>query len=142
MIYSSLIDMAIEVFKTRWLARFARRERINDASLGEAINRAERGIVDADLGGGLIKQRVARAGQGRSGGYRMLLAYRSGERAVFLYGFAKSERENIDSDELQTLREIGAGWLAADVQGIAKAISEDALQEVKDDDEDAAEPTG
>ncbi len=132
--------MTIEVFKTKWLARFARRERLDDANLRDAIDRAERGIVDADLGGGLIKQRVARAGQGRSGGYRMLLAYRSGERAVFLYGFAKNERENIESDELQTLREIGAGWLAADTKSIAKAISEDALQEVKNDDENAVKP--
>jgi hypothetical protein len=134
--------MTIEVFKTKWLARFARRERLDDASLRDAIDRAERGIVDADLGGGLVKQRVARVGQGRSGGYRMLVAYRSGERAVFLYGFAKSERENIESDELQTLRDIGAGWLAADAKSIARAISEDVLQEVKDDYEDAAEPTG
>jgi hypothetical protein len=59
------------------------------------VRRADRGLVDADLGGGVIKQRVARTGQGRSGGYRMLLAYREGHRAVFLYGFSKSERENI-----------------------------------------------
>ena len=132
--YGSWSYMAVEVFKTKWLARFARRERLDDASLRDAIDRAERGIVDADLGGGLIKQRVARAGQGRSGGYRMLLAYRSGERAVFLYGFAKNERENIEDTGLLTLREIGAAWLAADAKGIARAISEDALQEVKDGD--------
>ena len=134
--------MTIGVFKTKWLARFVHRERLDDASLRDAIDRAERGIVDADLGGGLIKQRVARAGQGRSGGYRMLLAYRSGERAVFLYGFAKNERENIEDDELQTLREIGAGWLAADTESIVKAISEDALQEVRGDDDNADEPPG
>ena len=73
----------MQVFKTRWLARFARHERIPDRSLLEAIARAERGLVDADLGGGLIKQRVARKGQGRSGGYRMLIAYRTKDRAVF-----------------------------------------------------------
>jgi hypothetical protein len=56
----------------------------------EAIARAERGLIDADLGGGLIKQRVARQGQGRSGGYRMILAYRMKDRAVFLYAFAKT----------------------------------------------------
>ena len=58
----------MQIFKTRWLARFARHERITDESLREAIARAERGLIDADLGGGLIKQRVARQGQGRSGG--------------------------------------------------------------------------
>ena len=82
-----------------------------NSSLREAIERAGRGSIDADLGGGIIKQRVARSGQGRSGGYRMLIAYRAGTRAVFLYAFAKNERENIDPDELLTLREIGAGWL-------------------------------
>ena len=65
-----------------------------DRSLRDAVERAERGLVDADLGGGIIKQRVARTGQGRSGGYRLLIAYRSGDRAVFLYGFGKNERDN------------------------------------------------
>jgi hypothetical protein len=66
----------MQVFLTKWIARFARREKISSASLCEAIARAERGLIDADLGGGLIKQRVARAGKGRSGGYRTILAYR------------------------------------------------------------------
>lgn len=91
-------------------------------------------MVDADLGGGIIKQRVARSGEGRSGGYRMLIAYRAGTRAVFLYAFAKNERENIEPDELLTLREIGAAWLAADVRRIARALHEGVLQEVASDD--------
>jgi hypothetical protein len=127
----------VQVYKTKWLARFARRESIADSDLSEAIMRAERGLIDADLGGGIIKQRIARAGHGRSGGFRMVLAYRSGHRAVFLYGFAKSERENVDDDELQTLREIGAAWLAADARKIAKAIKENALQEVSYDEKNA-----
>lgn len=126
--------MATEVFKTKWLARFARQERIDDASLGEAVDRAERGIVDADLGGGLIKQRVARAGQGRSGGYRMLVAYSEKGRAVFLYGFAKNEQENIGPDELASLREIAAAWLAADRGRIDRAIETKELQEVRNDE--------
>jgi len=72
----------MQVFKTRWFGRFARQERIADAGLREAIERAKRGLVDADLGGGLIKQRVARQGRGRSGGYRALIAYRLGRRRV------------------------------------------------------------
>jgi hypothetical protein len=75
----------MQVFKTRWFARFARSEGIADRSLREAIQRAERGLIDADLGGGLIKQRVARPGQGRSGGYRVIVAYRSRARGVFLF---------------------------------------------------------
>jgi len=125
----------VRVFETKWLARFARRERIADRSLIEAIERAERGVIDADLGGGLIKQRVARAGQGRSGGYRTMVAYRTKGRAVFLYAFAKNERDNIDPDELLSLREIAENWLAADEAKIALAVEDGALQEVDDDDE-------
>ena len=123
----------IDVFKTKWLTRFTRRERITDESLREAIDRAERGLIDADLGGGLIKQRVAREGQGRSGGYRMLVAYRQQGRAVFLYGFAKNERDNIGPDELASLRDIAAAWLEADAVRIARAMVEKELQEVGHD---------
>lgn len=119
----------MRVFKTKWFVRFARRERIGDRSLCGAIERAEHGIVDAYLGGGVIKQRVARIGQGRSGGYRLLIAYRSGERAVFLYGFAKNERDNIEEDELTTLIEIAAGWLDADDEHLENVIKMGILQE-------------
>jgi hypothetical protein len=125
----------VRILKTKWLVRYARRQRISDASLREAIERAGHGSIDADLGGGIIKQRVARLGQGRSSGYRMLIAYRAGSRAVFLYAFAKNECDNIDPDELTTSREIGAAWLNADVQQIARAIEQGILQEVTDDDE-------
>ncbi len=121
----------MRIFKTKWFARYSRREQIRDRSLREAVLRAEQGLVDAELGGNVIKQRVARAGQGRSGGYRMLIAFRSKGRAVFLYGFAKNERDNIDDEELETLREIAAVWLAADTDQIERAIAEGALQEIE-----------
>ncbi len=121
----------MRIFKTKWFARYARRGRIKDSVLREAIARAKRGLLDADLGGGVIKQRVARAGQGKSGGYRVPVAFRSGARSVFLYGFAKSERENIDAGELATLREIAAAWLAADDAKIEKAVTEGLLQEIE-----------
>jgi hypothetical protein len=124
----------VRIFKLKTLARFTRRERIADVSLCEAIEQAERGLVDADLGGGLIKQRVARAGQGKRGGYRMLIAFRSKLRAVFLFGFAKNELDNIDGDQLETLREAAALWLAADAQKIEQAIKDGLLIEVRHDD--------
>jgi hypothetical protein len=125
----------VRIFKTKWLARYVRRGRIADHSLSEAIKRAARGMIDADLGGGIIKQRVARSGQGRSGGYRMLIAYRAGARAVFLYAFAKNERENIDPDELLAFREIGAAWLEADARRLAQALEDGRLQEVTNDED-------
>ncbi len=121
----------MRVFKTGWLGRVARRERITDASLLEAIQRAGRGIIDADLGGGLIKQRVGRTGQGRSGGFRMVIVYRTGDRAVFLYGFAKSERENINPDELEDLRLIAADFSAANDAGLGRIVDQEDLTEIK-----------
>ncbi len=120
----------MQIFKVRAVTRFARRERIADASLREAIERAERGTIDADLGGGLIKQRVARPGQGRSGGYRLIVAYRAQNRAVFLYAFAKNDLDNISPDQLETFRAIGANWLAANAPTISQALAYEDLQEI------------
>jgi hypothetical protein len=96
----------VPIYQLKSFARFARGERIAGETLIEAIERAGRGLVDADLGGGLIKQRVARKGQGRRGGYRVIIAFRSGDFSVFLFGFAKSDEDNIDDRQLAVLRRI------------------------------------
>ncbi len=126
----------MRVFKTKWFGRLAKREGIEDRSLTDAIERAERGLIDADLGGGLIKQRIARPGRGRSGGYRTIIAYRAKDLAVFLYGFAKSDRENITREELASLRVFANRWLLADGKQIAHSIREDEIQEVMNGHED------
>jgi len=123
----------VRIFKTKWFVRYVRQEQISDHALRDAIDRAERGLVDADLGGGVIKQRVARSGQGRSGGYRMLIAYRSGNRAVFMYAIAKNDRGNISEDELATLREVGAAWLAAQPEQLNDAIKAGILEEMSNE---------
>jgi hypothetical protein len=120
----------LRIFKTKDFARLARQERIADGQLVEAIKRADRGLIDADLGGGLIKQRVPRPGQGRSGGYRVLLAFQFEARAVFLYAFAKSERENIEPDALRYWREVAATFLKLNETRFAHLIAEDKLFEV------------
>jgi hypothetical protein len=122
----------MRIFKTKSLAKFAKQNDIKDESLVEAIDRAVKGLIDADLGGQLIKQRVARPGQGKRGGFRMLIGIRP-DRAVFLFGFAKNERENIDNDQLKTLREIAMSWFVADNARIAKALKDGILIEVQDD---------
>jgi hypothetical protein len=124
----------VRIFLTKGVVRFTRRQRIDDQSLSDAIERAERGIIDADLGGGLIKQRVARPGQGRSGGFRTIIAYRAAGRAVFLYAFAKSDLDNIHDDELETLRIIGTNWLAASAELVEQAVEDGDLKEITDDD--------
>ena len=79
----------MRIFKTKWFARFAQRAHIDDYSLNEAIERANNGFIDAELGGNITKLRISRKGQGRSSGYRTLIAYQKNKRAVFLYGFRK-----------------------------------------------------
>lgn len=125
----------MRIFKTRMVAKFAKNEHISDSSLAKSIDDAEDGLIEADLGGGLIKQRIARKGQGKSGGFRMVIAYRIGDLAVFLYGFAKNQRDNIDPDELETLRETAADWFAANADQIAEALEKGTLQKVTHDDE-------
>ena len=100
----------------------------------KAIDDAEDGLIEADLGGGLIKQRIARKGQGKSGGFRMIIAYRMGDLAVFLYGFAKNQRDNIAPDELETLRDMAADWFAVNAEQIAEALKKGTLQKVRNDD--------
>ena len=113
------------------MARFARKTRIDDALLVEAIERAEKGLVDADLGGGVIKQRVGRPGQGRSGGYRTLIAIRAGERAFFIYAFAKNERENISAKVLSDLQDIAHVLLAADDEGLSRMLQNGEIEEIE-----------
>jgi hypothetical protein len=84
------------------------------------------------LGGGLIKQRIARAGQGKSGGYRTVIAYRRSERAVFFFGFAKNERSNIDDDELAEFKLLARVFLELSVSKIAALIEDKELMEVTD----------
>ncbi|WP_375399137.1 type II toxin-antitoxin system RelE/ParE family toxin [uncultured Sphingomonas sp.] len=124
------------IFKNAWFQRFARRERIDDAMLIDAVARAGRGLIDADLGGGVIKQRVARPGAGRSGGYRALLFFRSGDRAVFAFGFAKNRRDNVSEAELALLKQaagVALGWHDA---ALDRLVETGILMEIDHDGQD------
>jgi hypothetical protein len=120
--------------------RFQRKEGLSDAVLRQAVRDAEAGLLEADLGGGLIKQRVARPGAGKRGGYRTIIAYRRRDRAVFLYGFAKNAKADLTPDEREELAEIGAEWLRAGDAMIAAAVADDRLKELEygAEDEDQA----
>ena len=94
------------IFKNKWFARFAEKEGIGNRKLIQAVQSAERGIVDADLGGGVIKQRVARDGAGKSGGFRTIVLHRRGDRAFLVYGFPKSDRDSITVGELREFKKL------------------------------------
>lgn len=97
----------------------------------DAVARAEKGQVDADLGGGVIKQRIARAGQGKSGGYRTIIFFRKGDRAVFTYAFAKNDRENIDANEEKQFKEAARHVLGLTEKQIDELLKNGDFVEVK-----------
>ena len=125
----------LQTFKTKAFARFAEREGVEDAALCEAVQRARSGLIDADLGGGVIKQRIARKGGGRSGGFRTIVLFRRGGLAFFVYGFAKSGRDNLRRNELETFRLLADEYLALDRRGLAAAQAAGAIVEVNCDDQ-------
>jgi hypothetical protein len=123
--------LILRVFKVKSFLRFQRGARIEDDALARAVELAESGLVDADLGGGVIKQRVARSGEGKRGGYRTIVAYRRGHRAVFLFGFGKSERSNIRHDELTELQAQSRVLLRLSDDQVQMAMEQHVMMEVE-----------
>lgn len=126
----------MRIFKDKVFARFSRRQRISDPDLCEAIERANRGLVDADLGGGVIKQRVARPNEGRSGGFRTILFFRVEQRAFFVFGFAKNDLDNISDDDLKILKRTAQETLALTEAQIETLLEAGNLIEVNCDAEE------
>ena len=123
----------MRVLKNKPFARFARKNEISDEGLCKTVEDANRGLIDADLGGGVIKQRVARKGAGKSGGFRAILVFKVRELAVFVHGFAKSEVESIRPYELSALKKLASEMLAYRAEALEKAVASGALMEVKCD---------
>lgn len=121
----------MRLFKTKHFARFAAKEGIADPALRDAVRRAESGLIDADLGGGVIKQRLARQGQGKSGGYRSIVLFRRGSRAFFVYGYAKNDRDNIGRDEFKAFRLLASEMLALDDKALAAAMKNGTITEIE-----------
>jgi hypothetical protein len=127
------------VFKNAWFQRFARKQRIPDKALMDAIERAEKGQINADLGGGVLKQRVARKGQGKTGGFRTIILYRAAERAFFVYAFAKSDRDNIDDNEEAQFKRAATHVLELTDEQLAELIGKGQFSEVHENGEEVSE---
>lgn len=124
----------MQIYKTKLFDKWADKEGLTDAALIAAVAEMEKGLIDADLGGHLVKKRVAMPGRGKSGGARTLLAYRLGDKAFFVYGFMKNERDNIDETELKTLKKLALIQLSLSPADLAHALRERKLIEVKNND--------
>ena len=125
----------MRIFKTKWFARFARKERIDDNMLTAAVREVEKGLNDGELGRGLIKKRLARAGEGKRGGYRTIIVYRAGSRSVFVYGFPESAKANLSAIELDVYRKLAQIVLGFSDADMATALNKGEVEEVNYDDE-------
>jgi hypothetical protein len=121
---------SLKIFKNKAFMRFAMKAGISDASLCKATRDAERGLIAADLGGSVIKQRIARPGQGKSSGFRTLIVFRANMRAFFVHRFAKSEKDNIGEEELIALKKLASELLAYDEKALNRAVASGTLTEV------------
>ncbi len=124
------MSRTLRIFKSSWFQRFARKEGIADMVLCETIARAENGQIDAELGGEVIKQRIARPGQGRSKGYRVIIFFRRGAKAFVVYGFQKSQRANIDDEEQKQFKRAAKHVLALTEKQLAELLKRGDFVEV------------
>lgn len=118
-------------FVTKGFDRFAKKHRLTDPDLLAERDRLLAGLIDADLGGGLYKQRMRRPDAGRSGGYRLLIALRIGDRLVFLTGFAKNDQPNLAPEEIRALKERLTEIFALEGQSLDQAVSLGILRELR-----------
>lgn len=123
----------MQIFQTQWFSRWGIKEGLSERTLRQAVTEIEQGLVDAKLGGSVVKKRVAVGGRGKSAGVRTILAFKSGDRAFFLYGFAKNQRDNISDKELQALKLMATQLLAYDDKTLKKALDAHELYEVNNE---------
>ena len=121
------------VFKTRYFIRWMRKTALNDEVLCAAVNEMAQGLIDADLGGGVVKKRVGISGRGKRGGARTLVATNKGNRWFFAYGFEKNDRANISDDELEALKDLAKQLVARTGNQLAEALNDGSLMEICND---------
>lgn len=123
----------MQSFKTRYFQRWMRKTELSDSALCKAVQEMAAGLIDADLGGGVVKKRIGLAGRGKRGGVRTLVATNKGNRWFFLFGFEKNERDNIGDDELQALQDYAADLLKRTAAQLDAAVADGTLLEIADD---------
>jgi hypothetical protein len=121
------------VFKTRYFSRWMRKTELTDSSLCAAVQEMAQGLIDADLGGGVVKKRVGLAGRGKRGGARTLVATNKGKRWFFLFGFEKNDRANIGAEEKEALQSIAQDLLARTGKDLDAQVEDGTLQEICND---------
>jgi hypothetical protein len=128
------MSSSIQVLVTKPFARWMRKSQVTNTDLLGAAQEMVEGLIDANLGGHLVKKRVALRGRGKSAGARTIVATKLEQRWIFLFGFEKNERSNIDASELKVLQELASSLLDLDQQAIAVAINAGQLFQLQGDE--------
>lgn len=125
----------MQAFKTKVFAKWANREGLGDDALASAVAEMERGLIDARLGGQVVKKRVALPGRGKRGSTRTLVAFKEADKAFFIYGFAKNERANMSDKELRALKLLAKELLNYAASALATAMQAGELIEIEVNDD-------
>ena len=124
--------LSMRKLTTRWFRRWSRKANLSDEVLLKAISDLENGVSTANLGGHLFKIRVKREGSGKRSGFRTIVVFKKNDRAIFLYGFGKNEKENIDQNELNFFKKLGSDLLSLNDFQLCKAINDKILSDLED----------
>ncbi len=116
---------------TKWFRKWAKKSKIKDQDLLDAVDNLIKGLSTADLGSNLFKIRVKREHSGKSSGFRTIVVYKENEKAIFLYGFGKNEKDNISKTELLYFKKLGNDFLALDENQIKQLIEAKSLFEIE-----------
>jgi hypothetical protein len=122
----------VRVFKNTWFTRFARKENISDRELRDIVKQLEAGQADADLGGDVYKVRLSRPGEGKSGGYRVIVFFRSEDKTFYQYAYPKSSRGNIGQKELRSYKRLAKIRFAMSDRELADAINAGEFIEIEE----------
>lgn len=121
----------MRIFKNKWFSKFAGKEGISDEKLVQAVRDADAGNIDADYGGGVIKQRIARPKEGKSGGYRTIILFHKGDKAFFVFGFAKSVLDNIDRSDVRSFKKLAKILRSATPEQLLDLVGRGELEEIR-----------
>ena len=108
--------------KTKWFHKWAKKNSISDNALLKTIESLINNLNVVNLGGGLYKVRTPAIGKGKSGGFRTLVAYKEMDKAIFVFGFSKAEKDNLDEDELRSLKKLTKDLLEISTKEYLKLI--------------------
>ena len=125
----------LRIFKNKWFTKFAKKERISDKKLSGMIKDIENGMIDVNYGSGVIKQRLARPNKGKSAGYRCIILFRVKDRAFFMYGFPKNERDNISQEDEQVVKDLSQQMFDFSDVDIERMLESGVLMEVPYNDQ-------